>query len=136
MTKLVEICAVWVMQKTYYCFSKIFRAKIEFFTIIWVTRSSEKKRNSYDTTAVRNKPETRGNICTLNDRVHHTLSRSVVISKILESFLLVFKRFLKKCSNTLNLYTLKELLSKMRFYFFFSHLLAYKSFTRMPRYWH
>ena len=42
--------------KTCNCFSKICKAKIEFFTNIRMTRNSEKKNKSYDKTNARNDP--------------------------------------------------------------------------------
>ena len=40
--------------KTCFCFSKTCKAKTKFFTNFWMTRNSDKKNNSYNTTAVQN----------------------------------------------------------------------------------
>ena len=51
-----DLCSVG-HTKTFNCFSKICKAKIEFFSNIRMARNSEKKTNkSYNKTAVRNDP--------------------------------------------------------------------------------
>ena len=56
-----------------------------------------------------------------------------------QNWLNIHKRFqVLKCTNTLKLYTLKALLSKNQFYFFFQIFWHAKNppSLRMPRYWH